>query len=221
MRAPRVPACPRAPGTRQRLANGVRCTASRWHLKITAFRSVPMAPGPVGRPGRTQPPCGRDRSRCRQSRRPRAPARLWPPSPQLVEHVNIRACCRSPRRVPKPYTRARTDRSAQRTCRFERRPRPAPPPRSTLPLSRASLAGNQPAWGASISTCMHTSADYQYVSLSVTASMEGNRARSGTWVEGLDHWSSGVEDHTRRPDGPFLTSPPRPGRGTRANTEQT
>ena len=57
---------------------------------VTGQPRCPQHPA-VGRPGRTQPPCGRDRSRCRQSRRPGHPARLWPPSPQLAGHVNIPA----------------------------------------------------------------------------------------------------------------------------------
>jgi hypothetical protein len=81
---------------------------------------------------------------------PGHPARLWPSSPQLAGHVNIRRMLLR-HRAPKPYPVARTDGSAQRTCRFERRPRSAQPPGSTLPLSRASPAGNQPAWGVSTS----------------------------------------------------------------------
>ena len=42
-------------------------------------------------------------------------------------------------------------RKCQRTCRFERRPQSAPPSGSTLPLSRASLAGNQSVWDVSTS----------------------------------------------------------------------
>jgi len=57
-------------------------------------------------------------------------------------------CC-GPRGAPWPCPEARTGGSAQRTCRFERRRQPAPLPGSTLPLSRASLAGNRPFRGVS------------------------------------------------------------------------
>jgi hypothetical protein len=44
--------------------------------------------------GQEEPPCGRDRSRSRQSRRPGHPARLWPPSPRLAGHGNAQQTCR-------------------------------------------------------------------------------------------------------------------------------
>jgi hypothetical protein len=130
----------------------------------------------VGRPRRTQPPCGRDRSRCRHPVVPGHPARLWPSSPQPAGHVNIR-------RTPPPSPRI-----SQRTCRFERRRQPAPPPGSTLPLSRASpgLSGasapaTYPPYGCRLPAGL-TECDGIGI---------GDSGRApGARVKGLDHWSS-------------------------------
>ena len=50
----------------------------------------------VGRPGRTQPPCGRDRTRRRESRRVRASGPAGPPLPQLAGGTPTSGarCCR-------------------------------------------------------------------------------------------------------------------------------
>jgi hypothetical protein len=98
-----------------------------------------------GRPGRTQPPCGHDRTRCREI--PPGPgtrpgcgrAGLGLPGTPIST-----ACCCCHRAEPERRTESRADESAQRTRRFDRRRQPAPPPGSTWPLSRASLAANQP-----------------------------------------------------------------------------
>jgi hypothetical protein len=69
----------------------------------------------VGRPGRTQPPCGRDRTRRRQTRRPWASGPAVAALAPACRHVNIRrTLLPSPRGAPKHRSGARTDRSAQR-----------------------------------------------------------------------------------------------------------
>ena len=92
----------------------------------------------VGRPGRTQPPCGRDRTRLRES----TPVRVSGPAvarvcPGLPGTPLSAACCRCRRAEPERRSEAPADGSAQRICRFERRRQSAPPPGSTWPLSRA------------------------------------------------------------------------------------
>lgn len=72
------------------------------------------------------------------------PARLWPYSPRLVGHVNIRRMLLRPRRVPKPYPGARTDK-----CPADL-PLRAPAMADTVPeipcrCPPASSAGNQSA----------------------------------------------------------------------------
>jgi hypothetical protein len=126
----------------------------------------------VGRSGRTQPPCGRDRSRCRESVGSGAsgPA-VAALAPACRARQYAAACCRRLRRAPQPRTEARTDGSDQRTHRFERRQPPAPPPGNTSPPPRASPAGNRSAGPAASAAYHHTSAGYQQVSLSVTASV--------------------------------------------------
>lgn len=87
----------------------------------------------VGRPGCTQPPCGRDRSRAGKSRRPRHPARLRPSSPQLAGHVNIRrtlsgARCYDPCEAPSGLAASSADSSRHRhpetLCRCPAHPWP-------------------------------------------------------------------------------------------------
>jgi hypothetical protein len=109
---------------------------------------LPMAPG-RGPSRCTQPPCGRDRSRRRQSRRPRASG---PAVAVLASACRARQYPAHAAAVPAESLRfawKRIDGSAQRISRFERRRQSAPPPGSTLPLSRASLVGNRPAQGVS------------------------------------------------------------------------
>lgn len=62
----------------------------------------------------------------------------------------ISAACRRCHCGAERRSEAPADGSAQRTCRFERRRQLAPPLGSTWPPSRASLAGNRPAWGVSV-----------------------------------------------------------------------
>jgi hypothetical protein len=88
----------------------------------------------VGRPGRAPPPCGRDRPGAGNPVGPRASG----PAVAALAPA-CRRCC-SPRRAPKPYPGARPDGSAQRTCRFERRPQSEPPP---APRHRLSSPGRR------------------------------------------------------------------------------
>jgi Domain of unknown function (DUF4062) len=105
-------------------------------------------------------------------RRVRAPGpAVAVPAPVFPGHVNIRCTLPPSPRSPLASPEARPDGSAQRISRFEHRPQPAPPPGSTWPRSRASLAGNR----AGLSRQRHrhirrASAVYQQVALSVTAS---------------------------------------------------
>lgn len=189
----------------------------------------------VGCPGRTQPPCGRDRTRRRESRRVRAPGpAVAVPAPafRARQHPAHAAAVRA---EPLRLAGSRTDGSAQRIRRFERRRQPAPPPRSTWPLSRASLAGNRPVWGVSATDaspreCRLLACLTQRDGIGI-----GDSGRvPGARAEGLGHWSSesgaaparrggtvpGRMPPRQAPDGPFLTRPGLLGPCARATTEQ-
>ena len=136
---------------------------------IPAARSRPTRRW--GRPGRTQPPCGRDRSRCRESRRPGHPARLWPPSPRLAGHANVRRHAAVGSAEPRSLAlkRVQTEVPSGLAASGEDSIRHHHPGNTSPPL-RASLAGNLRARPAASAAYHHTSADYQRVSRCVTAS---------------------------------------------------
>jgi hypothetical protein len=87
----------RWPGTLQQQAaapEAVSADAPRRRHPATRFLRCPA----VGRPGRTQPRAGVTVNPVA----PGHPARLWPPSPQLAGHVNIRCTLPpSPQRPPR------------------------------------------------------------------------------------------------------------------------
>ncbi len=95
----------------------------------------------VGRPGRTQPPCGRDRTRLGiTGPGPDIRPGCGRACPGLAGSPLSAACCRCCRAEPERGAERPADGSAQRICRFERQRQSAPLPGSTWPLSRASLA---------------------------------------------------------------------------------
>jgi hypothetical protein len=201
-------------------------------------RRSPPASGPAA-PGRGlsrahTAPCGRDRVRAGNPRRVRAPARLWPRLPRESGHADPHVLALSPRGAER-RTKARADGSAQRTRRFKRRRQPAPPPGSTWPLSRASPAGNRPAWSVSVTAYP----PYEYrLPAGLTVCDDIDIGTPGTFrmprSEGLDHWSSGLgvapgghggavrgaNAPPKAPDGPFVTKPRLLGPCARATTEQ-
>ena len=139
-----VPVLPSA--TSRRSPGAVSANAIRQrHPAARGQRARPWAV-----PGARSPPCGRDRSRCRQSRRSRASgpavavlaptcrARQYPAHAAAVPvELPDLARKRAPTEVPSGLAASSADGKS------------APPPGSTLPLSRALLAGNRPVWGVS------------------------------------------------------------------------
>ena len=95
-------------------------------------------------------PCGRDRTRCRESRRPGASGPAVAASPQLARHANIRRTLLSSlRSLGLALNRVRTEVPSGLALRA-----PAAADTATgrtLALSRASTAGSWCAWGASAS----------------------------------------------------------------------
>ena len=106
----------------------------------------------LGCPGRTPPPCGHDRARRRESRRPRAsgpavaalaPAcrtRQHPAHAAAVHAVPPEPLSLAPKRVRTVVPSGLTSRTPSAAGTATGR---------TLPLSRASLAGNRPVWSVS------------------------------------------------------------------------
>lgn len=100
---------------------------------------------------------------------PGHPAGLWPPSPQLAGHANIRRALPSSLRRPWPRPEPRTDGSAQRISASNAGGSRHRYLEAHCSLSRTSLAGSRRAWAAAPATIRHGSAVYQQVALIVTA----------------------------------------------------
>jgi hypothetical protein len=118
----------------------VSANAPRQRHPGNPFRWCPA----VGCPGRTQPPCGRDRSRCNPPVVvPGHPARLWPSSPQLGARQYPAYAAVVPAEPPS-LGRSAHRRKCPADLPLRAPAQPTPPPGSTSPPSRASLADIQP-----------------------------------------------------------------------------
>jgi hypothetical protein len=166
------------PATARHSPEPVYANAPDWCRPATGSRRCPAA----GPSRRTQPPCGRDRSRCGNPVVPGHPARLWPPPPQLGGYVNIRPMLLRLQQCSQALPGSAYRRKCPADLPLRAPATVGPPPGTTLPLSRASSAGNQSAWGRQHQRSIRTSAGYQQVSLSVTVLVQGNgRAPASGW----------------------------------------